>query len=110
MPIDPTDSSTRDLHGHDDSSREALRAARTEVAAAIAEFNRELHAFARIVGLTPALLDGLPMPTLLLLTTMRLFKLLSFKIRELDARAAVASGATRHTPSNLIPPDDLPLP
>ena len=60
----------------------------TEAASANAEFERELPAFAALVGVSPAVLSKLPIPTLQLLITMRVFKLLSAKIRELDARTA----------------------
>lgn len=60
-----------------------------ECASAQAEFDRELPAFCKLVGLTQPLLAKLPMPTLLLLVNMRLFKLLSSKLREFDARISV---------------------
>lgn len=73
-------------------------AALEECRAAQAEFDRELPAFAALVGITPAMLAKMPIPTLLLLVNMRLFKLLSSKLREIDARTA--------TPTPTPPPPE----
>lgn len=72
------------------SSRLAIEEsnALAEAASANAEFTRELPAFAALVGVSPAVMAKLPIPTLQLLITMRVFKLLSSKLRELDARTA----------------------
>jgi hypothetical protein len=64
-------------------------AALADAASAEAEFTREFPAFAKLVGITPAMMEKLPIPTVLMLVNMRMFKLLSSKIRELDARTAV---------------------
>jgi hypothetical protein len=62
-----------------------------EATAANAEFEAELPAFCKLMGVSPAVLKALPIPTLQLLITMRVFKMLSAKIRELDARTAPPS-------------------
>jgi hypothetical protein len=62
-----------------------------EATAANAEFEAELPAFCKLMGVSPAVLKALPIPTLQLLITMRVFKLLSGKIRDIDARTAVPS-------------------
>lgn len=72
------------------SSRLAIDeiSALVEAEAAQAEFNRELPAFAELVGITPGMMQKLPLPTIQLLVSMRLFKLLSSKLKEIDARTA----------------------
>jgi hypothetical protein len=65
-----------------------------EATTANAEFEAELPAFCKLMGVSPAVLKALPIPTLQLLITMRVFKMikmLSAKIRDLDARTAVPS-------------------
>jgi hypothetical protein len=75
------------------TSRHAIVASidHAEATAANAEFEAELPKFCKLIGVTPAVLNALPIPTLQLLITMRMFRLLSDKIRELDARTAVPS-------------------
>jgi hypothetical protein len=68
-----------------------------EATTANAEFEAELPAFCKLMGVSPAVLKALPIPTLQLLITMRVFKILSAKIRELDARTAVPSLALSPT-------------
>lgn len=63
-------------------------AALAELRSAEAEFARELPAFSQLVGITPTMIAKMPLPTLLMLVNMRLFKLLSSKIREIDTRTA----------------------
>lgn len=54
-------------------------------AAAEKEFNAELQPFCKLLHLQPAHL-GMQTPTLLFLVNMRLFKLLTSKIKEFDTR------------------------
>jgi len=66
-----------------------------EAASAQAEFTREMPAFMKLLDIAPSLVDKLPIPTLLLLVNMRLFKLLSTKLREIDARTAPPTPPSR---------------
>jgi hypothetical protein len=86
--MDPKDMDRIVNRAYADTSRSAIEegTAQLDARAAQREFDAELPAFCRLLDVSPALLEKLPLPTLLLLVNIRLFKLLTTKLRALDTR------------------------
>lgn len=82
-----------------------IRRADEQVTAGQLEYDREFAALCRVLGITPAQLAGLPASVVVSLFDIRIFRILSLKLREIDLRLQqLEHAASQHPPAQPVQP------